>query len=94
MPGRSNLYASLAAAPWPEGTFDQRLRVLVDRLWDGLHPLGVSWLGFYLDRPGMGLLYAAFCWTGIPSLIGIFEAVKYIRMDEEEFQRRSFAKDL
>jgi TM2 domain-containing membrane protein YozV len=42
----------------------------------------------------MGLLYAAFCWTGIPSLIGIFEAVKYIRMDEEEFQRRSFARDL
>jgi len=55
---------------------------------------GIGAHKFYLDRPGMGLLYAAFCWTGIPSLIGIFEAVKYIRMDEEEFQRRSFAKDL
>jgi len=36
----------------------------------------------------MGFLYMAFCWTGVPSIIGLFEGVKYILMDEEEFQRR------
>ena len=29
-----------------------------------------------------------FCWTGIPSIIGIVDAVKYIRMGDEEFQQR------
>lgn len=43
---------------------------------------------FYLEKPGAGFLYLMFCWSGIPSIIGIFDAVKYIRMDEEEFQRR------
>jgi TM2 domain-containing membrane protein YozV len=42
----------------------------------------------YLDKPGKGLLYMMFCWTGIPTLLGIVDAVKYIRMEDEEFQRR------
>lgn len=42
----------------------------------------------YLDKPGKGLLYMMFCWTGIPTLVGIVDAVKYIRMEDEEFQRR------
>jgi TM2 domain-containing membrane protein YozV len=46
---------------------------------------------FYLDRPGKGVLYLMFCWTGIPSIIGLFEAVKYIRMTDEEFIR-SFSR--
>jgi len=29
----------------------QRMRLVVDALWDGLHKAGVSWVGFYLDRP-------------------------------------------
>ena len=49
---------------------------------------GIGAHKFYLEKPGMGFLYLLFCWTGIPSLIAIFEAVKYILMDEEEFQRR------
>lgn len=43
---------------------------------------------FYLDKPGKGFLYLLFCWTGIPSIIGIIDAVRYISMDEEEFQQR------
>lgn len=43
---------------------------------------------FYLERPGLGFLYLGFFWTGIPALVGIFEAVKYIRMEEEEFHNR------
>ncbi|MFH1765034.1 MAG: TM2 domain-containing protein [Gemmatimonadota bacterium] len=43
---------------------------------------------FYLDKPGKGFLYLLFCWTGVPSIIGLFEAVKYIRMTDEEFHQR------
>jgi TM2 domain-containing membrane protein YozV len=28
---------------------------------------------FYLRRPGLGILYVLFCWTGIPSVIGLVE---------------------
>ncbi len=49
---------------------------------------GIGAHKFYLDKPGKGILYMMFCWTGVPSIIGIFEAVKYIRMDDEEFCRR------
>jgi len=49
---------------------------------------GIGAHRFYLERPGKAFLYLLFCWTGIPSIIGLFEAVKYIRMDEEEFHRR------
>jgi TM2 domain-containing membrane protein YozV len=55
---------------------------------------GIGAHKFYLEKTGMGFLYLAFCWTGIPSLIGVFEAAKYIRMDEEEFHQRFFRGDL
>ena len=55
---------------------------------------GIGAHKFYLDKPGMGVLYMLFCWTGIPSIVGLFEAVRYIRMDEEEFHRRFFGEDL
>jgi len=55
---------------------------------------GIGAHRFYLERPGKAFLYFLFCWTGIPSIIGIFEAVKYIRMDEDEFHRRFSAGEL
>jgi len=55
---------------------------------------GIGAHKFYLDKPGKGLLYLMFCWTGIPTFVGLIEAVKYIRMDEEEFQRRFVAGSL
>ena len=48
----------------------------------------------YLEKPGKGLVYLLFCWTGIPTIIGIVDAVKYIRMEDEEFHRRFIAGDL
>lgn len=34
-----------------------RMQVVVDALWDGLHTAGVSWVGFYLPAPdGMELV--------------------------------------
>lgn len=49
---------------------------------------------FYLRKPGKGFLYLMFCWTGIPSLVGLYEAVKYIWMDEGEFQQKFLRGEL
>ena len=55
---------------------------------------GIGAHKFYLEKPGAGLAYLLFCWTGIPPLLGLFEAVKYIRMDDEEFHQRFLRRDL
>lgn len=41
---------------------------------------------FYLGRPGMGILYLLFFWTGIPAVIGIIEGIMYLLQSEESFQ--------
>src|SRR5271155_1344557 len=28
---------------------------------------------FYLRRPGLGILYIAFCWTGVPTIVSFVE---------------------
>ena len=33
------------------GAVEHRMRVFIDALWELLHPTGVSWAGFYFDRP-------------------------------------------
>jgi len=43
---------------------------------------------FYLGHIGLGLVYLLFCWTGIPSIIGIVEGIIYLTMSDEEFARR------
>ncbi|MBO4707377.1 MAG: TM2 domain-containing protein [Elusimicrobiaceae bacterium] len=40
---------------------------------------------FYLGRTSLGVLYLLFCWTGIPFIIGIVEAVIYLTMSDMEF---------
>lgn len=43
---------------------------------------------FYLGRFKMGVLYLLFCWTGIPSIVGIIEGVLYLTMSDSEFNER------
>ncbi|MCL6581962.1 MAG: TM2 domain-containing protein [Firmicutes bacterium] len=43
---------------------------------------------FYLGHILLGIVYLLFCWTGIPSIIGIVEGVIYLTMSDEEFARR------
>ena len=40
---------------------------------------------FYLGKPGFGILYILFCWTGIPSVIGLIEGILYLFMEDKEF---------
>ncbi|NNM34161.1 MAG: TM2 domain-containing protein [Gemmatimonadetes bacterium] len=49
---------------------------------------------FYLGDPFTGLFYLVFCWTFIPSLIGMIEGVRFAVMEDEEFQRRYSGKPL
>ncbi len=41
---------------------------------------------FYLDKSGTGILYILFCWTGIPSIIGLVEGILYLTQSDEEFR--------
>lgn len=43
---------------------------------------------FYLERPGLGVLYLLFSWTLIPSFIGVVEAVVYGVMSDDAFEQR------
>ncbi len=43
---------------------------------------------FYLGDTGKGILYLCFCWTGIPSIIGIIEGVIFLTQSDEEFNQK------
>ncbi|MEO0288945.1 MAG: NINE protein [candidate division WOR-3 bacterium] len=40
---------------------------------------------FYLGQVGWGIVYLLFCWTGIPSIIGIIEGIIYLTMSDDSF---------
>lgn len=46
---------------------------------------GIGAHKFYLGQTGQGLLYLLFCWTGIPMLVSLYEAVKYHYMNVDKF---------
>ena len=41
---------------------------------------------FYNGKYGKGMLYVLFCWTGIPTVIGILEGAHYIIESQEEYE--------
>ena len=43
---------------------------------------------FYLGQPVMGILYILFCWTWIPLILGLIEAIVYFSMSDEKFQAK------
>jgi len=43
---------------------------------------------FYLGRVGAGVLYLIFCWTFIPSVLGIIDAILLLIMNDEDFVRK------
>lgn len=40
---------------------------------------------FYLGQTGLGVVYLLFCWTGIPSIIGLIEGILLLTMTDAEF---------
>lgn len=43
---------------------------------------------FYMGNIGMGILYLLFCWTGIPSFVGLIEGIIYLTESDEKFASR------
>ena len=40
---------------------------------------------FYLGKPGVGFLYLLFCWTFIPAILGVIDALTLAGKSEREF---------
>ena len=40
---------------------------------------------FYLNKPGLGILYILFVWTFIPGIIAFFEVIIFLCMSDETF---------
>ena len=49
---------------------------------------GIGGHKFYLDRPSQGILYLLFCWTFIPAIIALLEAIVYATMSEVAFNEK------
>lgn len=43
---------------------------------------------FYLGQPVLGVLYLIFFWTAIPALIGLIDAIIFLSMDQDDFDRK------
>ena len=58
------------------------------RLAAGLFAIFLDGIGvhkFYLGKVGLGILYLLFCWTFIPSVIGLIEGIIYLTMTDQAF---------
>jgi TM2 domain-containing membrane protein YozV len=48
---------------------------------------GLGFHHFYMGHSVRGLLYLLFCWTFIPAILALFEAVMFLLMSNQAFQR-------
>lgn len=46
---------------------------------------------FYMNRPGLGVLYLCFSWTFIPALLGFIEGFIYLTQTDQEFSQKYFS---
>jgi TM2 domain-containing membrane protein YozV len=82
-------YAPPQYAPPPYGPppYDPRMNTK-SKTAAGLLGIFLGGIGvhkFYLGRVGAGIVYILFCWTGIPSLIGLIEGIIYLCATDEDF---------
>jgi len=45
---------------------------------------------FYLGQTFQGVVYLLLCWTGIPGVVGMIEAVLYLIKSDYEFERKYY----
>ena len=48
---------------------------------------GIGIHKFYLNKPGVGLMYLMFCWTFIPGIIAVFDILSLLLTDDYHFNR-------
>lgn len=46
---------------------------------------GIGIHKFYLGSVGWGIVYLIFCWTFIPSIVGLIEGIVYLTMSDNDF---------
>jgi TM2 domain-containing membrane protein YozV len=49
---------------------------------------GIGIHRFYLNQSMLGILHLLFCWTFIPAVIGLFNGIVYLTMDEDVFNEK------
>jgi len=49
---------------------------------------GIGAHKFYLGKVWSGIFYLLFCWTAIPTIVSIFEGIKYLVISEEKFYKK------
>lgn len=49
---------------------------------------GIGIHKFYLNKPGQGFLYILFCWTFVPAVIALVEALNFLFMSNSTFQAK------
>ncbi len=43
---------------------------------------------FYLGEKGKGVLFLLFCWTGVPSILGVIDCIILLTMSDSDFDRK------
>lgn len=67
----------------PQGAMSTKSRTVAIVLAIFLGGLGAH--KFYLGKPGLGILYLVFCWTFIPAVVALIEAIIYLTKSDAEF---------
>ena len=49
---------------------------------------GIGIHHFYLENPGLGIVYLLFCWTFIPGIVAFIEAIIFLTMSDEAFDAK------
>ncbi len=75
-----------ASEPRSASNLHERDRVIAAVLAIFLGTFGAH--QFYLGRKAKGCLYLAFYWTGIPTLAGIVEGIRYLTLSDQAFWGR------
>jgi len=75
--------AALAIIPAPLYQDVRRQRILMSALAILLGTFGAH--RFYQGRVGLGIIYVLFCATGLPTVIGLVEGLRYATMPLEKF---------
>lgn len=73
----------VAATAYPRAPKSRGVAILLALLLGG-----VGAHKFYLGRLGWGVVYLLFCWTFIPAIIALIEAIIYLVTNEEDFHRK------
>lgn len=44
---------------------------------------------FYLERPGIAMMYLLLCWTFVPTVVSLIEAIYYLSMSSRSWMSYS-----